>query len=161
MVFGIIGLNRARRGQGGRWLAIAGLVLSALWVLPLVAIVAYGLTVGRGTVSATDLHVGDCLAEIPDSADVVTVKTVDCEKPHAGEVFAELTVPDGDFPGQAAMEYPDKCKPQLATYSPAAVKDASIELYVLYPTEESWGAGDRALTCIATLDPPRTGSIKG
>ena len=33
VIFGIVGLNRAKYGQGGRGLAIAGLVLSGLWVL--------------------------------------------------------------------------------------------------------------------------------
>ena len=33
VVCGIIGLRRAKAGQGGRGMAIAGLVLSALWVL--------------------------------------------------------------------------------------------------------------------------------
>jgi hypothetical protein len=35
-----------------------------------------------------------------------------------------------------------------------------VQLYVLYPTAETWKQGDRAVTCIATLDPPRTGSLK-
>jgi Domain of unknown function (DUF4190) len=37
VVCGIVGLNRAKQGQGGRGLAIAGLVLSGLWVLLLIA----------------------------------------------------------------------------------------------------------------------------
>lgn len=39
--------------------------------------------------------------------------------------------------------------------------DESVQLAALYPTAETWKQGDRAVTCIATLDPPRTGSIKG
>ena len=49
----------------------------------------------------------------------------------------------------------------LAAYSPDAITDDSVQLYVLYPTAETWEQGDRAVTCVATLDPPRTGSIKG
>jgi hypothetical protein len=43
----------------------------------------------------------------------------------------------------------------------ALVTDDSVQLYVLYPTAETWQQGDRAVTCVATLDPPRTGSING
>jgi hypothetical protein len=161
VICGIVGLNKAKQGQGGRGMAIAGLVLSGLWVLLLVVGIAFYFAVGKGTVTATDVEVGDCLSEIPDSARVLTVQTVECDQTHAGEVYAVLTMPDGDFPGQAVVdEYSNKCEPELAAYSPDAMADDSIQMYVLYPTAESWEQGDRAVTCVATLDPPRTGSIK-
>jgi hypothetical protein len=137
-------------------------VLVGLVVLAVVVGVVFFMVIGKGTVTATDVKVGDCLKEIPGSARVLTVQTVDCEQPHAGEVFSVLMMPEGDFPGQPAIdEYADKCSPELATYTPAAITDDSVQLYVLYPTEETWDQGDRAVTCIATLDPPRAGSIKG
>lgn len=161
VVCGIVGLNKAKQGQGSRGMAIAGLVLSGLWVLVLIAGIAFYFAVGQGTVTATDVKVGDCLKEIPSSARVMTVDTVGCEESHAGEVYAVLLMPEGDYPGQTAIEeYQNKCEPELATYSPDATDD-SVQMYVLYPTEETWNQGDRAVTCIATLDPPRTGSIKG
>ena len=43
VICGIIGLRRAKAGQGGRGMAIAGLVLSALWVLVLVAGIVFYL----------------------------------------------------------------------------------------------------------------------
>ena len=39
--------------------------------------------------------------------------------------------------------------------------DDSVGVFVLYPTQETWDQGDRAVTCIATLDPARPGRIKG
>lgn len=143
------------------WLILG--IVAALLILAIVAVVVIVfVVVGSGTKTATDVGVGDCLAEIPDSARVLTVKTVDCAETHAGEVFAVLNMPDGDYPGDAAVEeYSNRCGPALATYSPAAMTDDSVKLYVLYPTEQTWGQGDRAVTCVATLDPPRTGSLKG
>jgi Septum formation len=136
-------------------------VLVGLVVLVVGGGVALYLLVGKDTVTAMDVKQGDCLKEIPDSAEVLTVQTIACEEPHAGEVFAVLTMPDGDFPGQPAIdEYADKCSPELEAYSPPAMTDDSIQLYVLYPTAETWAQGDRAVTCIATLDPPRSGTIK-
>ena len=143
-------------------MAIAGLVLSGLWVLLLAAGAIFYFTIGKGTVTATDVEVGDCLKEIPGSTRVLTVDTVGCNEPHAGEVFAVLLMPEGDFPGQSAIEeYQNKCEPELASYAPDAIIDNSVQLYVLYPTAETWKQGDRAVTCVATLDPPRTGSLKG
>ncbi|GAT11216.1 septum formation family protein [Mycolicibacterium novocastrense] len=162
VVCGVVGLKKAREGQGGRGLAIGGLVLSALWVaVGVIALLVYFL-IGNGTVTATDVKQGDCLAEIPANTRVLTVKTVGCDETHAGEVFAVLQMPDGDFPGQAAIDaYAEKCSPELAAYAPDAMTDSSVQLYVLYPTAETWEQGDRAVTCIATLDPPRTSSLKG
>jgi hypothetical protein len=137
-------------------------VIAALFVLVIVGGVVLYLAFGRGTVTATDVEMGDCLSEIPSDTRVLTVQTVGCEESHAGEVFAVLQMPGGEFPGQPTIDaYADKCSPELASYSPSAMTDDSIQLYVLYPTAETWDQGDRAVTCVATLDPPRSGSIKG
>ncbi len=131
-------------------------------MLVLAAGIIIYFTIGKGTVTATDVKVGDCLKEIPGSIRVLTVDTVGCDQAHAGEVFAVLLMPDGDYPGQSAVEeYQNKCEPELASYAPGAITDDSVQLYVLYPTTETWEQGDRAVTCIATLDPARTGSLKG
>ncbi|MBB2989336.1 hypothetical protein FHR72_000799 [Mycolicibacterium iranicum] len=160
LVCGIVGLNKAKEYRTGRGMAIAGIVLSVLWTI---GIAIFVVTVANSDrVTATEVAVGDCLSEIPDGERVLTVKTVSCEERHAGEVFAVLTMPDGDFPGQAAVEaYHERCSPELVSYSPQSMMDDSVQLYVLYPTPETWANGDRAVTCIATLDPPRTGSIRG
>lgn len=136
-------------------------VIAAL-IVGVVGVVVLYLAFGQGTVTATDVKMGDCLSEIPGNTRVLTVKTIECAQPHAGEVFAVLQMPGGDYPGQAAIDtYADRCSPELASYSPSAMMDDSVQLYVLYPTAETWDQGDRAVTCIATLDPPRSGSLKG
>ncbi|MCV7220038.1 septum formation family protein [Mycolicibacterium elephantis] len=142
-------------------LIVLGVVVGLI-VLVVAVSIALFLIVGKDTVTATDVKVGDCLKEIPSGGRVLTVQTTSCDEPHAGEVFAVLLMPDGDFPGQSAIDdYAEKCSPELASYSPAAMEDDSIQMFVLYPTAETWAQGDRAVTCIATLEPPRTGSIKG
>jgi hypothetical protein len=162
IICGIVGLNKAKQGQGGRGLAIAGIVLSCLWAVGIVVGIILAATVFQGTVTATDVKVGDCLKEIPGNTRVLTVDTVGCDETHAGEVFAVLQMPDGDFPGQPAIEeYQNKCEPALSSYAPNAITDDSVQLYVLYPTADTWKQGDRAVTCVATLDPPRSGSLKG
>jgi hypothetical protein len=144
-----------------RWGLIIGLVVGVFALLAIAAVV-FIVFIGKGTVTATDVKVGDCLKEIPGSTRVLTVDTVECDQPHAGEVFAVLLMPEGDYPGQPAIEeYQNKCEPELASYAPDAITDDSVQLYVLYPTAETWVQGDRAVTCVATLDPPRTGSLKG
>ncbi|MCV7155234.1 septum formation family protein [Mycolicibacterium pyrenivorans] len=147
-----------KKGKG--WV-IAALVLAVLAAVVIGAVILLQ-AFGDGNVTATDVKVGDCLAEIPGGDQVARVQTIGCDQQHAGEVFAVLLMPDGDFPGREAVEaYHKRCSPELASYSPASMTDDSVQLYVLYPTAETWEDGDRAVICIATLDPPRTGSIKG
>ncbi|KWX67337.1 DUF4190 domain-containing protein [Mycobacterium sp. NAZ190054] len=160
LVCGVVGLTKARTYGSGRGMAIAGIVLSVLWAI--VAAVALVVAVSSDTVEATNVELGDCLQEIPAGDRVVNVTTVGCDEPHAGEVFAVLTVPDGDFPGSAAIQaHQEKCGPELQRYAPQAATDDSVRLYVLYPTAETWADGDRTVTCIATFNPPRTGSLRG
>jgi hypothetical protein len=142
-------------------MAIAGLVLSALWVVGLIMGIAFYFTVGRGTVGANEVKAGDCLKELPESGLVLTVATTPCTEPHKGEIYKVMTMPDGDFPGSSAIEeYQNKCAPELDKYSPEASRDPEVGLFVLYPSEDSWGQGDREVTCIATSDTPRTGPLK-
>ena len=161
VICGIVGLNRAKKGQGGRGMAIAGLVLSGLWIVGIVALVAFLVFFDKGTVSATEVNAGDCLKELPASGLVITVDTAPCGEPHTGEIFSVMKMPEGDFPGQFAIEeYQNKCAPELAKYSPEAAEDPDVGLFVLYPSEDSWGQGDRTVTCIATTDSPRSGTLK-
>ncbi len=161
VICGIIGLRRARAGQGGRGMAITGLVLSALWVVVLLAGIAFYFIVGSGTVSANRVKAGDCLKEVPASGLVMTVDTASCDEPHKGEIITLMDMPDGDFPGQAAIdEYQNKCAPELEKYAPEAAVDPDVGLFVLSPTEDSWKEGDRTVTCIATSETPRAGNLK-
>jgi hypothetical protein len=162
VIFGIIALNKTKDGkQGGRGMAIAGLLLSAVWAI-IIAFAVFNAVTGRHTVDATDAAVGDCFTEIPNSARVYSLNKTGCDQPHKGEVYAVLEMPDGDYPGQSAIDdFQKKCGPALSSYSSTAMEDPAIGMYVLYPTPETWTRGDHVVTCIATSDTPRTGSVKG
>jgi hypothetical protein len=164
VVCGIVGLKRAKQGQGGRGLAIGGLALSGVWVLVLAGIFSYYFIKSDGNPFTYVLppKTGDCIAETPRGEGAARVKTIGCADLHEGEVVAVLTMPDGNFPGQDTFdEYKRKCQLEVATYSPAAIEDPSVGLYVRYPKEEFWANGYRDVICVATFDPPRTGSLKG
>jgi Septum formation len=114
-------------------MAIAGIVLSAVWTVGIVFLIVVALAVsstGDNTdvvpttipttvepttvapstsapptaISATDLEVGECLNGLRAGSDVTTVPSVPCEEPHEGEVFAVFDLPSGDYPGNAAVE---------------------------------------------------------
>jgi hypothetical protein len=175
-IFGFVALSRIRRtGRGGRGLALAGLVLSGVWVLIygviIVAVIATsadrdaaGRITDAGDVSAFSLEVGDCLNGLKESDNISSLPAVPCDQPHEGEVFAMIQLPDGGYPGdeKISTDAGDRCSAAFETYAPSSVSDEKIELFYLQPTQLSWAQGDREITCIAT-DPAqkRTGSIKG
>jgi hypothetical protein len=176
VVFGFVGLAQTRRtGQAGRGLALAGLALSAGWVVAgaiAVAVVLVTATdrnptgqgTGKGSVSAFDLAVGDCLNGLKAGSNLSSLPRVPCTEPHEGEVFAVFDLPAGAYPGESRLadQARRQCADRFEGYAPSAVDDTSIELFFLHPTQLSWAQGDHEVTCVAT-DPnrKRTGSLKG
>ncbi|QRY53503.1 Septum formation [Mycobacterium sp. 88mf] len=147
-----------KKSSAPKWALLGVVVLAAIVVA---AGAVFYFARDRGATEASQVRSGDCLTEIPDSSRVLYVKTVSCDQPHKGEVFAVLPLPDGAFPGDAAVvKYADKCAPALNEYAPNANSESGIQLFVLYPTADSWQRGDRSVTCIATSKNPRTGKIE-
>lgn len=107
------------------------------------------------------MKVGDCLADDP-SGMVSDVNIVSCGSPHAAEVVAVLTLPDGPYPDQSTIDgYKQKCADALDAYSSTSGQDPSIQLTTLTPLSVNWSNGDHTMDCVASLSPSRTGSIKG
>ena len=52
-----------------------------------------------GDVDVFDLEVGDCVGEETGDGEIESLEAAPCSEPHSEEIFAALTVPDGDYPG--------------------------------------------------------------
>jgi hypothetical protein len=176
-IFGFIALSQTKRtGQNGWGMAIAGLILSAMWTIGIILLIVLAITTSAtrdtggsvtqgGDITATALQVGDCVNNLQNSTDVRSLPGVPCAQPHQGEVFAVFDLPGGStYPGRPAVreQVQAECNSRLETYSPSAQSDTSIGLFSLYPQQESWAQGDRGVVCIATAETGTvTGSIKG
>lgn len=161
--FGIVALAKTKAGaQKGRGMAIAGLVISALWAAGLTAAIVGGAFSSTHSTSARNVRLGDCWADVPSGNRVSRVNTTKCDLPHRAEVVGVLTMPDGSFPADSVFKnYKQQCRDALASYSSTAMDDSTVDLAVMPPSEESWKQGDRDMVCIATFSSQRTGSIKG
>ncbi len=149
-----------KKSRTGLWIGLA--VLAVVLLSGLGVGVWYFLNSVKDKVIATDLAVGDCITDIPNGSLVQAVPKTDCANPHAGEVYAVLTMPDGEYPGQSTIDdWQNKCPNELQSYSPDALTDDSIGVFVLYPTAQTWSQGDREIVCMATTQDKRTGSLKG
>lgn len=120
-----------------------------------------------------ELGVGDCFNEqdvfggfTAQDEEVSDVPLVDCAEPHDSEIFYSEELPDGDFPGDAALE---KSLDDICTGSAfekfVGIDYMDSELYVgaFQPTAETWDLlDDRETLCyVVTGGETVTGSLEG
>lgn len=172
VIFGILALVQIRRQpQAGKGAAIAGLAISAAWVvLGVGAAVIIALTADtdttasgdNGQVSVNDIRLRDCLNGLTEGRNIENLPVVPCTEPHDGEVFAEFPISGSAFPGDAAVttQAEEGCVERLRNFAPEAAEDPNTQLYYLHPTAASWLTGDRDVLCVAlSASGKRTGSI--
>ncbi len=157
----LVALNRVKTyNEKGRGLAIAGLVVSGLWIvvgLPLIAYAANrdadrdasGQVTAAADVRSAKLRVGDCVARMEEGV-FRDVKVQPCTQPNGGRVFATFDLVVDTYPGvtsvqrtaeQGCMERWENSGEEAATPS---------DLWFLYPTGDSWRRGDQRITCLIT-----------
>ncbi|MEV8537831.1 DUF4190 domain-containing protein [Streptomyces sp. NPDC051572] len=161
VVLGLISLNQIKkRGERGRSMAAAGMVLSAfglmVWVLG-----ATGAATGfwddvkdsaRNDSSASPVK-GECFDAPSGSLEGMTYDfdVVSCDGAHDGEVFAVVRMGSGSYPGdkKVTATADDKCYALQDAYvmDRWAVPD-DVDIYYVTPTSQSWSLGDREITCV-------------
>jgi Septum formation len=110
------------------------------------------------------VKVGDCLNDGGVEGEVSSVKTVDCAEPHDSEAFKSILMDDGDFPGDAAVEEAATtgCTAAFTEFVGFDYETSVLNFSYFFPTEESWGEGDREILC-TIVDPAgkTTGTLAG
>ncbi|WP_409469898.1 DUF4190 domain-containing protein [Streptomyces sp. HC307] len=162
LVLGLIALRQIRRkGERGKGMAVAGSVLSsvglALWVLSLstgfVSDFWESFKESARESATVSPDKGECFDAPSGSLEGMTydVDVVPCTGRHDGEVFATVRLPGGSFPGDDHITNvaDDKCYALRGDYAMDtwALPD-NVDVYYLTPTRQSWGLGDREITCI-------------
>ncbi|MFK0226309.1 DUF4190 domain-containing protein [Streptomyces sp. NPDC090303] len=178
LVLGLVALPRIRkRDQNGKGLAIAGIALSVVSCLLLVAGLvsggfrtAYesfkeGVDEASRSRSAFALRPGQCFTDHSKGEEYATdVRVVDCAGPHDGEVSGTFKVTGvAKWPGDDALEdiADERCEPINAAYAMDTwAIPRSVGLSYYQPSRESWRLGDREVTCAFTGDKPFSGSVR-
>ncbi|MEY9964884.1 hypothetical protein ABIA33_002926 [Streptacidiphilus sp. MAP12-16] len=160
VVFGIVALVRiSRTRQRGKGLAIAGLVLSALWVLAgagvVIADVVYlsshakpGTPFAPGTRLMTQLQPGTCFMRPDGTSQWVGV--VACDQPHDAQYLATTKAPFtsyGDAGVTEAESYRTCLDTEYATFPDPVALPGNVVVDFMYPTRQSWDAGSRQVRC--------------
>ena len=117
---------------------------------------------GTEVVDVYDLEVGDCLATSPPEEEqlITSLETVPCSEPHGEEIFAAVTLPDGDFPGtDAILEQGDElCIAAFDGFVGLPYEETALDFWLITPSEQSWYQGDRSVLC-TIYDP--AGEVSG
>ncbi len=129
---------------------------------------------GHPTASNSDadvfsIKVGDCLDDAAINGTTTTTPIVPCSEPHDSEAFKSIIMADGDYPGDDAVKQQseDGCTAAFADFVGISYDDSTLNVSYYFPTEDSWGNGDREIMCTvsdtdASGSPTRsTGSLKG
>ncbi len=118
-----------------------------------------GQVASQGKLSVFDLRVGDCLLNIASkTGEQRDLEAVPCTKPHDGEVYTNIDLGDGDFPGDefVAGKAERGCSARLRRQAPRT-KD---EILYFVPSKRTWDdEDDRTITCIAEYARQRTGTV--
>jgi hypothetical protein len=153
-----------RRQQAGKGMAIAGLVIGSLVTIGYVVLIGFlfvlGSTYDEGygspepvssystgpTTSVDDLAVGECFDDGSEEAEVVRQP---CTLAHDGEVIADVTLPEGPYPGDNGVDKAaDRaCSPRFTSYVGKSPDDSELDLSYWTPTRSIWEDDDRLVVC--------------
>ena len=116
-----------------------------------------GTIIDQGDHGVFDLQVGDCFTDdaaapmTPDETIAVkSVEAIPCDDEHGAEVFANVDLPDGEFPGDVQMS--DRattlCFDEFEPYVGAPYESSEYDYGWFAPTEEPWSRGDGTFNCV-------------
>ncbi|MDW8809051.1 DUF4190 domain-containing protein [Streptomyces scabiei] len=175
LLLGVAALTQIRRkGERGKGMAVAGIVLSTIGALLMTLAFTtggardawHGLRDAASGVGGTfSVATGECFDTPTGTLEGYTadVDVVPCDGEHDAEVFAGFSLPDGPYPGDDAVAEAadDRCYARSESYvmDPWAFP-ADVDVYYFSPTRQSWRFGDREITCMLGNTDPE-GSLTG
>jgi hypothetical protein len=163
VIFAIVAMFQIRdRRERGLGLAIAAIVISAVWIAVITSVIAYGVSAQGKSVQAIDLKTGDCVKDTAESELPARVTRVRCDRAHYGEVFAVQTLPDATtYPGEEFLSTrADECGPTFFDYAPNSPEGPTFRTAVAFPTADGWANGERSVVCVAMSEHERWSSLR-
>ncbi len=133
--------------------------------LLMAVLVVVALVASACSADVLKLDVGTCFDDPDTFEQVEDVPVVECEDPHDNEVFANVDLTGDDYPGQDQVENraTQICYDNFSDYVGISYEESVYDIGWLFPTAETWSAGDREVICFGYhIDFEKiTGSING
>jgi hypothetical protein len=124
----------------------------AIPLLVIGAFLAFVLYSVRDQQSVEDLSAGTCF-DVPAADSVSTITKVACDQAHDAEIFhnADFTEDASSYPITLTFDRfaGEACTPAFETYTGESADDTDLTIGYFYPSRDSWGDGDREVTCYA------------
>lgn len=161
LIFGFVGLGKIRRtGQSGKGLAVAGIVMSAVWIVVVIAlgVASAGNQAQRssngqinkgGNLSVLSLKSGDCFAYPTDQQEINTVTAIPCTQAHNAQVFAQfnLSGSSSNYPSNMTQLASNGCQARTGSLNQSLLT-SSMSMKIVYPQDASWITGNRTVNCV-------------
>ncbi|MFF6786043.1 DUF4190 domain-containing protein [Streptomyces sp. NPDC012510] len=175
LLLGIVALVQiSKRGERGKGMAVAGIALSTIGALLMTLVFTTGgardvwdgfRDVSSGAGGTFSVDKGECFDSPRGSLeeDVYDVDVVPCAGEHDAEVFAVFSLPEGEYPGDAAVSdaADEQCYVRSETYAMDTwALPPDVDVYWFTPTRQSWRYGDREVICVFG-DEEAEGSLTG
>jgi hypothetical protein len=113
-----------------------------------------GNIVSGGDLNVFQVRVGDCFEDPPgildaDNLEVEEIEAVPCSEPHDNEAYHDFSLGPGPWPGEVAIfgEADEECFAKFESYVARDYQESRLEFSYFFPTEQSWGGGDREVVC--------------
>lgn len=115
---------------------------------------AVGMLAGCAT-GAPTAKVGECLDIAVGQSTVTELARVACTQEHDAEVYLVQTIDLEAFDAAAvAQEAQCICRDAFYGFVGATYEESILDIYMLYPQQQSWDGGDREVIC-AVYKPDR------
>lgn len=124
-----------------------------------------GAVTTAATESVMTMKKGDCLDSEALGSVVTDVPFVPCGEPHDAEVYAQVELEDGEYPGEEAVskQADQYCYGEFAGFVGMSYEESALDYFPMYPLQDGWETGgDREVLClVVSLDGDVTGTLAG
>jgi len=163
VALGIISYLQARRGNGPAGYGIAAMIVGALSTMVLTLFILAATAAALSTVSPDkrpegagsgsqvpvgSMEVGECALDVTGGEPVVTL--IDCAEWHQAEVYSQVDLGDGPFPGEDGVRRAAEtsCADAADGLVPAGVDVADLAVSVIVPDATAWDDGVTFARCV-------------
>jgi hypothetical protein len=169
IVFSIVALVKiGKAAQKGKGFAIAGLVLSSVWLVALAGLIALGVYVDgtqahrssvgqvskKGSLSIAGLRPGDCFDNPATTTGISSVTAIPCTQRHDAQVFAQFHATGSGYPGDTSLrqQATTGCDSRITGNIDRSKVASRMSIRFIFPGSGSWFLGQRTVSCLI-LDP--------
>ena len=132
---------------------VSAAALSTLVVAALSGCALLGPT--EADVAELQLLEGDCIENLAqfdavpeEGGEVGKLPVVDCAQEHEAEVYYSQDSDRAEFSDDLVSEAEQVCYDEFTRFVGLPYDESRLYIFHMYPTEATWGAGDRQISCL-------------